>query len=240
MELLRTEGLVKAYHRKRVVNEVNIDVHEGEIVGLLGPNGAGKTTSFYMIVGLVKPDIGKVFFKGQDVTRMPMSSRARLGMGYLAQEPSVFRKLSVEENIMAILEMLPLSRRDRKSRLQELLEELQLTPLRRHMAYTLSGGERRRLEITRALVTRPSFLMLDEPFSGVDPIAVIEVQQILQNLRKKGLGILLTDHNVRETLSVTDRTYLIFEGRVLKSGTSEFLINDAQARQLYLGEKFRM
>ena len=240
MELLRTEGLVKAYHRKRVVNEVNIDVHEGEIVGLLGPNGAGKTTSFYMIVGLVKPDIGKVFFKGQDVTRMPMSSRARLGMGYLAQEPSVFRKLSVEENIMAILEMLPLSARDRKSRLQELLEELQLTPLRRHMAYTLSGGERRRLEITRALVTRPSFLMLDEPFSGVDPIAVIEVQQILQNLRKKGLGILLTDHNVRETLSVTDRTYLIFEGRVLKSGTAEFLTNDAQARQLYLGEKFRM
>lgn len=240
MQLLKTENLIKSYHRRRVVNEVNITVEEGEIVGLLGPNGAGKTTSFYMIVGLVKADSGKVFFKGQDVAAVPMSARARLGMGFLAQEPSIFRKLTVEENILAILEMLPLSRAERKKRLEELLNELQLCALADHKAYTLSGGERRRLEITRALVTRPSFLMLDEPFSGVDPLAVLDVQQILQNLRKKGLGILLTDHNVRETLTVTDRTYLIYEGKVLKSGTSDFLANDPEARQLYLGEKFSM
>jgi lipopolysaccharide export system ATP-binding protein len=240
MQLLRTENLVKSYHRKRVVNEVNITVNEGEIVGLLGPNGAGKTTSFYMIVGLVKSDSGKVFFKNQNVSRVSMSSRARVGMGYLSQEPSIFRKLTVEENLLAILEMLPLTRQERKKRLSELMDELELSSLATHKAYTLSGGERRRLEITRALITRPSFLMLDEPFSGVDPIAVIDVQQILQGLRKKGLGILLTDHNVRETLSVTDRTYLIYEGKVLKSGTSEFLANDAEARQLYLGEKFSM
>ncbi len=240
MQLLRTENLVKSYHRRRVVNEVGIHVQEGEIVGLLGPNGAGKTTSFYMIVGLVKADSGKVFFKGQDVTSIPMATRARLGMGYLAQEPSIFRKLTVEENILAVLEMLSLSRAERDKRLEELLKELQLTNLATHKAYTLSGGERRRLEITRALVTRPSFLMLDEPFSGVDPIAVLDVQEILKSLREKGLGILLTDHNVRETLTVTDRTYLIYEGKVLKSGTSEFLANDPEARQLYLGEKFSM
>jgi lipopolysaccharide export system ATP-binding protein len=240
MELLKTDNLVKSYHHRRVVNEVNITVNEGEIVGLLGPNGAGKTTSFYMIVGLVKADSGRVYFKSQDVTSVPMSSRARLGMGYLSQEPSIFRKLTVEENLLAILEMLPLSASERKKRLFELMEELELTDLAKNKAYTLSGGERRRLEITRALITRPSFLMLDEPFSGVDPIAVLDVQQILQNLRKKGMGILLTDHNVRETLSVTDRTYLIYEGRVLKSGTSDFLANDAEAKQLYLGEKFTM
>lgn len=240
MQLLRTENLVKSYNRKRVVNEVGIHVGEGEIVGLLGPNGAGKTTSFYMIVGLIKADCGKVFFKGQDVTPIPMATRARLGMGYLSQEPSIFRKLTVEENILAVLEMLPLNRAQRSKRLGELLSELQLTNLATHKAYTLSGGERRRLEITRALVTRPSFLMLDEPFSGVDPIAVLDVQEILKSLKKKGLGILLTDHNVRETLSVTDRTYLIYEGKVLKSGTSEFLANDPEARQLYLGEKFSM
>jgi lipopolysaccharide export system ATP-binding protein len=240
MELLKTDNLVKSYHHRRVVNEVNITVNEGEIVGLLGPNGAGKTTSFYMIVGLVKSDSGRVYFKSQDVTSVPMSSRARLGMGYLSQEPSIFRKLTVEENLLAILEMLPLSASERKKRLFELMEELELTDLAKNKAYTLSGGERRRLEITRALITRPSFLMLDEPFSGVDPIAVLDVQQILQNLRKKGMGILLTDHNVRETLSVTDRTYLIYEGRVLKSGTSDFLANDAEAKQLYLGEKFTM
>jgi len=240
MELLRTDNLVKSYHQRRVVNEVNITVNEGEIVGLLGPNGAGKTTSFYMMVGLIKSDSGSVFFKSQDVTNVPMSSRARLGMGYLSQEPSIFRKLTVEENLLAILEMLPLSASERKQRLYELMEELELTDLAKNKAYTLSGGERRRLEITRALITRPSFLMLDEPFSGVDPIAVLDVQQILQNLRKKGMGILLTDHNVRETLSVTDRTYLIYEGRVLKHGTSEFLANDAEAKQLYLGEKFSM
>ncbi|MBI1871472.1 MAG: LPS export ABC transporter ATP-binding protein [Chlamydiae bacterium] len=240
MQLLRTENLVKSYHRKRVVSEVNIDVNEGEIVGLLGPNGAGKTTSFYMIVGLVRADFGKVFFKSKDVTLIPMSTRSRLGMGYLAQEPSIFRKLTVEENILAILEMLPLKRSERKKRLVELMDELELSPLANHKAYTLSGGERRRLEITRALVTRPSFLMLDEPFSGVDPIAVTDVQKILQGLKSKGLGILLTDHNVREALSVTDRTYLIYEGKVLKSGTSEFLANDPEARKLYLGEKFSM
>jgi lipopolysaccharide export system ATP-binding protein len=240
MQLLGTKNLIKSYSRKRVVNEVNIEVNEGEIVGLLGPNGAGKTTSFYMIVGLVKPDSGKVFFKHQDVTRIPMSTRARIGMGYLAQEPSIFRKLTVEENLLAILEMLSLTRQEKMKRLSELMDELELASLASHKAYTLSGGERRRLEITRALITRPSFLMLDEPFSGVDPIAVLEVQQILQKLRKRGLGILLTDHNVRETLSVTDRTYLIYEGRVLKSGTSEFLANDPEAKQLYLGEKFSM
>lgn len=240
MQLLQTKNLVKSYHGKRVVNEVNIEVRGGEIVGLLGPNGAGKTTSFYMIVGLIKSDFGEVFFKDKNVTRVPMSTRSRLGMGYLCQEPSVFRKLTVEENLLAVLEMLPLSFEERKKRLRELMEELQLTALAKHKAYTLSGGERRRLEITRALVTRPSFLMLDEPFSGVDPIAVVEVQGILKALREKGLGILLTDHNVRETLSVTDRTYLIYEGEVLKSGTSEFLANDPEARQLYLGEKFSM
>lgn len=240
MQLLGTQNLVKSYHRKRVVNEVNIEVNEGEIVGLLGPNGAGKTTSFYMIVGLVKPDSGKVFFKSRDVTRIPMSTRSRIGMGYLAQEPSIFRKLTVEENLLAILEMLSLTRQEKTKRLSELMNELELASLANHKAYTLSGGERRRLEITRALITRPSFLMLDEPFSGVDPLAVLEVQQILQKLRKKGLGILLTDHNVRETLSITDRTYLIYEGRVLKSGTSEFLANDPEAKQLYLGEKFSM
>ncbi|MBI1883887.1 MAG: LPS export ABC transporter ATP-binding protein [Chlamydiae bacterium] len=240
MQLLQTENLVKAYHRKKVVNEVNLTVNEGEIVGLLGPNGAGKTTSFYMIVGLISPSAGKVFFRQRDISKIPVSTRSRLGMGYLAQEPSIFRNLTVEENILAILEMLPMSRSERKKRVAELMDELQLTSLATRKAYTLSGGERRRLEITRALVTKPSFLMLDEPFSGVDPIAVLDVQEILKKLRKKGMGILLTDHNVRETLSVTDRTYLIYEGKVLKSGTSEFLANDPEARQLYLGEKFSM
>ena len=240
MELLRTENLVKIYNRKRVVDGINITVKRGEIVGLLGPNGAGKTTTFYMIVGLVHPNTGKVIFDKEDITRIPMSHRARRGISYLSQEPSVFRKLTVEENIMAILETLPISREERKKRLKKLLQDLSIEHLAKNKAYTLSGGERRRLEITRALVTSPSFILLDEPFSGVDPIAVYDVQQIVADLRRRGLGILLTDHNVRETLSITDRTYLIYEGKVLKHGTSEFLANDKEARDLYLGAKFQM
>ncbi len=217
--LAETRQLVKAYRRRRVVDGVNITVQRGEIVGLLGPNGAGKTTSFYMIVGLVQPTDGQVFFKGENVTRKPMFQRARMGMGYLSQEPSVFRRMTVEENVMAILETLPLSRRERRQRLEFLLEELKISYLARQKAYTLSGGERRRLEITRALVTSPSMILLDEPFSGVDPLAVYDVQQIIMELKQRGLGILITDHNVRETLAVVDRAYLICEGKVLRVGT---------------------
>jgi lipopolysaccharide export system ATP-binding protein len=238
--LLRTQGLVKIYGGRRVVDGVDINVKSGEIVGLLGPNGAGKTTSFYMTVGLVKPNGGKVFFDGRDVTRMPMHKRARRGIGYLAQEPSVFRKLTVEENILAILETLPLTPDERKFRLDYLLEELDITSLAKNKAYTLSGGERRRLEITRALVTGPKLMLLDEPFSGVDPIAVHEVQQIIAGLKGKGLGILLTDHNVRETLRIVDRAYLIVHGKVVREGTSDFLINDPHSREIYLGPDFSM
>ena len=207
---------------------------------MLGPNGAGKTTSFYMIVGLVRPTAGQVFFQGQDVTRLPMYRRARMGMGYLAQEPSIFRRLTVEENVMAILETLPLSAAERRKRLQFLLEELKISHLAKQRAYTLSGGERRRLEITRALVTNPALILLDEPFSGVDPLAVHDVQQIVIELRERGLGILITDHNVRETLAVVDRAYLICEGKVLREGTSNFLVNDPVSRELYLGPRFSM
>jgi lipopolysaccharide export system ATP-binding protein len=238
--LVRTEELVKAYHGRRVVNGVNLEVRQGEIVGLLGPNGAGKTTSFYMTVGLVKPTEGRVLFKGEDVTRRPMFERARMGMGYLSQEPSIFRRLTVEENVMAILETLPLGARERRKRLQFLLEELKISYLAKQRAYTLSGGERRRLEITRALVTNPSLILLDEPFSGVDPLAVHDVQQIIMELKERGLGILITDHNVRETLAVVDRAYLICEGKVLREGTSQFLVNDEMSRQLYLGPRFSM
>jgi lipopolysaccharide export system ATP-binding protein len=238
--LLRTEKLVKNYGKRRVVNGVDINVKAGEVVGLLGPNGAGKTTTFYMIIGLVRATDGKVFFNSTDVTHMPMYRRARLGMGYLSQEPSVFRKLTVEENIMAILETLPLSPKERQFRLEYLLDELDIKALAKNKAYTLSGGERRRLEITRALVTSPKLLLLDEPFSGVDPIAVYEVQQIIAELKKKGLGILVTDHNVRETLSIVDRAYLICDGVVEREGTSEFLINDPKSRELYLGPRFSM
>lgn len=240
MELLRTENLIKVYNRKAVVDGVNITVKRGEIVGLLGPNGAGKTTTFYMIVGLIRPTAGRVIFDQEDITQIPMSLRARKGISYLSQEPSVFRKLTVEENIMAILETLSISAAERKKRLKELLDELNIAHLAKNKAYTLSGGERRRLEITRALVTSPSFILLDEPFSGVDPIAVNDVQEIIAELKELGLGILLTDHNVRETLSITDRTYLIYEGKVLKDGSSDYLANDQEARQLYLGERFRM
>jgi len=238
--VILTDGLVKTYHRRRVVDGVSITVKPGEVVGLLGPNGAGKTTTFYMIVGLISPNHGRVFFNQRDVTRMPMHLRARLGLGYLAQEPSVFRKLTVAENVMAILETLPLSAEQRKKRLEELLNELGISHLARQKAYTLSGGERRRVEITRALVTNPRALLLDEPFSGVDPLAVEDVQGIIRELKKKGLGILITDHNVRETLTIVDRAYLICEGKVLREGTSSFLIDDPLSRELYLGPRFCM
>ncbi|MBU4200880.1 MAG: LPS export ABC transporter ATP-binding protein [Verrucomicrobia bacterium] len=238
--LIVTQGLVKNYHGRNVVDGVSIHVKRGEVVGLLGPNGAGKTTTFYMIVGLVSPKRGKVIFNGNDVTRSAMHQRARQGLGYLSQEPSVFRKLTVAENVMAILEWLPLTEKERQDRLESLLNELSLTHLARQKAYTLSGGERRRLEITRALVTNPSALLLDEPFSGVDPLAVYDVQEIIRDLKKRGMGILVTDHNVRETLTIVDRAYLICEGKVLREGTSSFLIEDPLSRELYLGPRFSM
>jgi lipopolysaccharide export system ATP-binding protein len=238
--LLQTDKLVKIYGGRAVVNGVDINVKRGEIVGLLGPNGAGKTTSFYMIVGLVRPNSGRVFFEGEDVTRMPMYKRARAGMGYLPQEESIFRKLTVEQNIMAILETTPLSKAERKSRCEELLHQFGIEHIAKNEALTLSGGEKRRLTIARSLVTSPSLLMLDEPFSGVDPIAVFDVQQIVTNLRESGLAILITDHNVRETLSIVDRAYLIFEGRVESEGSKDFLLNDPVSRKLYLGESFQM
>ena len=238
--LLGTEKLVKEYKGRRVVNGVSITVAAGEIVGLLGPNGAGKTTTFNMVVGVVKPDEGVVKFQARDMTRLPMHQRARLGIGYLTQEPSVFRKLTVEQNILAILETCKFSRAERAVRLKYLLDELELAPLARNMAYTLSGGEKRRLEITRALVTSPKLLLLDEPFSGIDPIAVYEVQKIIRRLRERGLGILITDHNVRETLKLIDRGYIIHKGEVLCQGTADFLANDPKAREIYLGPEFNM
>ncbi len=237
---LRSEELIKIYKKRKVVNGVSISVSAGEIVGLLGPNGAGKTTTFYMITGLIRPNGGKIFMNEQDMTFLPMYKRARRGLGYLPQEPSIFRKLSVEQNIMAILETLPLSRSQRKEKLARLLEDLDIGHIAKSMAYNLSGGERRRVEIARALVTEPKFMLLDEPFSGIDPITVEEIQKIIARLREKGLGILITDHNVRETLSITDRAYIICDGVILKSGTSEHLANDPEARKIYLGEKFRL
>ena len=238
MYLLETQGLVKSYKGRCVVNQVSVQISRGEIVGLLGPNGAGKTTTFYMVVGVIKADSGKILFRGEDITDLPMFKRARQGMGYLSQEPSIFRKLTVEENIMAILETLDIPRSERKKRLEKLLEDLDIAYLAKNKAYTLSGGERRRLEITRALVTNPSLILLDEPFSGVDPIAVFEVQKILQKLKAQGLSILLTDHSVRETLSITDRAYIMCDGKIEVSGTSKFLATDKKARELYLGERF--
>lgn len=240
MHLLEIKGLSKSYDGREVVKGVDMIVKRGEIVGLLGPNGAGKTTTFYMVVGIIPPNKGKIVFDNYDITNLPIHERARYGIGYLSQEASVFRKLTVEENIMAILETLPIGRKERGRRLAKLLEELNISHLAKSRAYTLSGGERRRLEITRALVTNPSFILLDEPFSGIDPIVVNEAQDIIKSLKEKGLGILLTDHNVRETLSITDRAYLIAEGRILISGTADELINNPQARQVYLGEKFTM
>jgi len=238
LHLLETQGLTKSYKGRCVANDVSIQISRGEIVGLLGPNGAGKTTTFYMVVGVIKADSGRILFRGEDITGFPMYRRARLGMGYLSQEPSIFRKLTVEENIMAILETLDIPRIERKKRLERLLEELDIAYLAKNKADTLSGGERRRLEITRALVTNPSLILLDEPFSGVDPIAVFEVQKILQKLKSQGLSILLTDHSVRETLSITDRAYIMCDGKIEVSGTSRFLSTDKKARELYLGERF--
>jgi len=240
MPLLQVENLVKTYGKRTVVNNVGLTVEAGEIVGLLGPNGAGKTTTFRMAIGMIAPKSGTVFFNGHDITNLPMYKRARLGMGYLSQETSVFQKLSVEENIEAILEGLNISRGERKDRTEKLLEELELIRLAKNKACTLSGGEKRRLEITRALVAGPSLMLLDEPFSGVDPIAVFDIQQIIINLKAKGIGILLTDHNVRETLSITDRSYIINNGRVLTSGTSQELVNSDVAKKFYLGESFSM
>ncbi|MCA9392606.1 MAG: LPS export ABC transporter ATP-binding protein [Candidatus Omnitrophica bacterium] len=240
LHLLETKSLVKQYGGRRVVDGLSISVGRSEIVGLLGPNGAGKTTTFYMAVGIIQPNEGQILFDNEDITRKSIHQRCRLGMGYLAQEPSIFRKLTVEQNIMAILETLDIGPRERRKRLESLLEELNIAHLARSKAYTLSGGERRRLEITRALVTNPSFLLLDEPFSGIDPIVVAEAQEIIKELKNRGLGILLTDHNVRETLSITDRAYLVKDGRIFRSGNAQELINDPDARRWYLGENFRM
>lgn len=238
--LLYTDGLKKIYDGRAVVNGVNIGVRPGEVVGLLGPNGAGKTTSFYMIVGLVPPNGGRVIFNGRDVTRAAMFKRGRMGMGYLPQEESIFRRLSVRQNIMAVMETLKLSRKEKKKRCDALLERFGISHIQHNMALTLSGGEKRRLTIARSLVTEPSLLMLDEPFSGVDPIAVNEIQDIIADLREAGLAILITDHNVRETLNIVNRAYLIFEGRVEREGPQEFLINDPMSRELYLGDRFSM
>ena len=234
------DSLVKQYGPRTVVNGVSLHASCGEIVGLLGPNGAGKTTTFYMVVGLVRPNAGTVSFRGEDITRVPVYRRARQGLGYLAQEPSTFRKLTVEENVLAILETMDLPKAERLSRAEELLASLNLTKVARQRAYTLSGGERRKLEIARALVRDPAILMLDEPFSGVDPLAVHDIQEIVKGLRDRGLGIIVTDHNVRETLSIVDRAYLVYDGQILREGPSDFLVQDETARRLYLGQNFRM
>ena len=240
MITLQSAGLHKYYHKRPVVNDVSIRVEPGEVVGLLGPNGAGKTTTFYMIIGFIRPDKGKVFLGEENISRLPMYRRAGRGIGYLAQEASVFRKLSVEDNIMAVLQFRKMSRKARHHRLEELLNELDIEHLRKAKAFTLSGGERRRVEITRALVNEPKFILLDEPFAGIDPIAVEDIQKIIARLIANGLGVLITDHNVRETLSICHRAYIMCDGKILKSGTSEFLANDPEARKIYLGEKFRL
>ncbi|MFQ5510703.1 MAG: LPS export ABC transporter ATP-binding protein [Candidatus Krumholzibacteriia bacterium] len=237
---VRTEQLVKVYGKRRVVDEVSIQVDTGEIVGLLGPNGAGKTTTFYMIVGMIRPSTGRIFLGEKDITRAPMYKRARTGIGYLPQDPSIFRGLSVERNLMAILETLPLAKSERMEKLDMLLDELDISHIRKSMGYQLSGGERRRVEITRALVTEPRFILLDEPFAGIDPIAVADLQRIVQKLKNRGLGILITDHNVRDTLSITDRSYVMYEGSIKRSGTADELARDSEVREIYLGESFRL
>ncbi len=237
---IRTEQLVKNYGKRRVVNEVSIRVNPGDRVGLLGPNGAGKTTTFYMIVGMIRPSAGRIYLGDMDVTREPMYKRARNGIGYLPQDPSIFRGLSVERNLLAILETLRLARSERMERLEMLLDELDISHIRKSMGFQLSGGERRRVEITRALVTEPKFMLLDEPFAGIDPIAVADLQRIVQKLKDRGLGILITDHNVRDTLSITDRSYVMYEGSIKRSGTADELAGDSEVRELYLGESFRL
>lgn len=237
--IIKVQNLEKSYGKKKVVNDISFEIKQGEIVGILGPNGAGKSTTFYMILGLTKPNNGSVFFNDINITHKPMFKRCQLGMAYLAQQPSIFHKLTVEQNIMAILETMPYSRHERKTKLDEYLAELNLTPLAKQKAYTLSGGERRKLEITRSLVTNPSFLLMDEPFAGVDPIAVADIQDIIVRLKEeKNMGIFISDHNVADTLSITQRSYIIFQGKILISGTSKELINDPDARKLYLGDRF--
>ncbi len=238
--LLRADELIKKYKKRTVVNQISVEVAQGEIVGLLGPNGAGKTTSFYMIVGLIKPNSGEIYLDDQNITALPMYKRAKLGIGYLAQEASVFRKLSVQENLMAVLQMTKLSKAEQKDKAEALLEEFSLTHVRNNLGMVLSGGERRRTEIARALAVDPSFVLLDEPFAGVDPIAVEEIQSIVAKLKNKNIGILITDHNVNETLSITDRAYLMFEGKLLKAGTAEELASDEQVRRVYLGKHFEL
>lgn len=241
MQTLATDEIGKSYRGRRVVNSVSLYVDQGEVVGLLGPNGAGKTTSFYMIVGLIPPDTGRILIDGEEITRVPMYLRARnYGISYLPQEPSAFRKLTVEENILAVLETQPISWHERRERLEKLIDQLGLEVIRKNKAYSLSGGERRRVEIARCLCISPSFILLDEPFSGIDPIAVLDLQKIISNLRASGIGVLITDHNVRETLSVTDRAYIINEGRIFRTGTPEQLGNDAEVRRVYLGESFSL
>jgi len=237
---LRSENIIKIYGDKEVVKEVSIEVNKGEIVGLLGPNGAGKTTSFYMIVGLIKPNSGKVFFDGNDISNLPMYKRAQLGIGYLAQEASIFRKMTVEDNLLSVLEMTNLNKSEQKQKCEDLLDEFGLQKIRKNIGRLLSGGERRRTEIARCLATDPSFILLDEPFAGVDPIAVEDIQDIVSKLKEKNIGILITDHNVHETLSITDRAYLLYEGQILKSGTSEELVSDEEVRKLYLGRNFEL
>jgi lipopolysaccharide export system ATP-binding protein len=240
MTNLESKDLLKYYGKRAVVNGVSITVEPGEVVGLLGPNGAGKTTTFYMIIGFIRPDRGSVYLGKNNISRLPMYKRSDSGIGYLAQEASVFRKMTVEENIMSILQFRKISRKEKKVKLEELLEELDIVHLRKNKAFTLSGGERRRVEITRALVNDPKFMLLDEPFAGIDPIAVEDIQKNISRLVERGLGVLITDHNVRETLSICSRAYIMCDGKILKSGTSEFLANDPEARKIYLGEKFRL
>lgn len=238
--VLRAENLVKLYKKRAVVKNVSVEVQQGEIVGLLGPNGAGKTTTFYMIVGMIRPNGGDVYLEEKNITRLPMYKRAHAGVGYLPQEPSVFRTMTVRENVMAVLQMTKLSPVEQSDRCDKLLGEFGLTHLSKSKGYVLSGGERRRTEIARALATDPKFILLDEPFAGIDPIAVEEIMRIVTSLRSRGIGVLITDHNVHETLSITDRSYLLFEGKILKSGTAKFLANDPEARKLYLGESFKL
>jgi lipopolysaccharide export system ATP-binding protein len=238
MRVLQTSEISKSYNRRKVVDDISLSVQQGEVVGLLGPNGAGKTTSFYMIVGLISPDSGRVLLDEDDITLLPMYRRARIGISYLPQEPSVFRKLSVEDNLMAILETRPLRNNERRTRMNRLLEQLGLEKVRKSQGYMLSGGERRRVEIARSLVIEPSFLLLDEPFSGIDPIQVMELQRIIFDLKRSGIGILVTDHNVRETLAVTDRAYIINNGRIFRAGSPEALRRDPEVKRIYLGETF--